>query len=74
MSTVITVRVPKEIREAMQKFASQADWPDYLRSAIAQKLRQLELEEASRTADRIRAKTKPGVYDSVQTIRRDRGR
>lgn len=74
MSTVITIRVPKSIREAMQRFADRTDWPDYLRNAIAQRLRQLQLEEASRIADRVRAKAKPVPYDSTRAIREDRER
>jgi hypothetical protein len=74
VSAIVTIRVPRELKEAMRKFARQADWPEFLRGAILQKIRQLELEEASRTADLIRAKTRPGIYDSTETIRGDRGR
>ena len=74
MSTVVTLRVPKKLKETMKKFAARADWPAYLRSAIQQKVAQLELEEASQASDRIRAKTSPGVYDSTKTLRSDRKR
>lgn len=74
MSAVITIRVPKDLKEAMQKLADRADWPEYLRNALSQKVRQLELEQASNLADRIRAKTSIGAFDSVQSVRRDRGR
>jgi len=67
---VITVRVPKELKEEMMRV--NVNWPEYIRKAIKEEIRRIKRLEASKEIDRIREKTKYGLFDSVKSIREDR--
>jgi post-segregation antitoxin (ccd killing protein) len=72
MSEIITVRVPKELREKMKKY--KVKWSEVIREAIAEHIKKLELMEAAQVSDEIREKTLLGVYDSMKIIKKDRGK
>lgn len=72
MSEIITVRIPKELREKMKKY--KVKWSEVIRKAIAEHIKKLELMEAAQVSDEIREKTLLGVYDSMKIIKKDRGR
>ncbi len=72
MSEIITVRVPKELREKMRKY--KVKWSEVIREAISEHIKKLELMEAAQVSDEIREKTLLGVYDSMKIIKKDRGR
>ncbi len=67
---MITVRVPKELKEEMMKV--DVNWPEYIRKAIKEEIRRIKRLKASKEIDRIREKTKYGLFDSVKSIREDR--
>ena len=67
---MITVRVPKELKEEMMRV--NVNWPEYIRKAIKEEIRRIKRLEASKEIDRIREKTKYGLFDSVKSIREDR--
>ncbi len=68
---IVVVRVPKELKEKMRKY-KHVNWSEVIRKTIQSEVRRLELEEAVEIVREIYSKTVEGVYDSVETIRRDR--
>jgi len=55
MSTIISIRVPKDLREGMTNV--NINWSSYIRDAIAKKLRQHRMERIARRMDKVREKT-----------------
>ena len=45
MSTVISIRIPKNLKDKMGKF-KEINWSELIRGFIEEKIAQLELEEA----------------------------
>ena len=68
--SVVSVRVPKDLKEKMSKI--QENWGDYLRRMIERRIKEEEIIKASETIDNIRSKTERNVYDTAKTIREDR--
>jgi hypothetical protein len=58
--TVLSVRISKATKEKMK--GASIDWPDYLRQAIDQKLKELHRKQVAESMDTIRAKTLPGKF------------
>jgi len=69
-SDILSFRVPKKVKEKMGEV--DVDWPDYLRAAIEEKLKELKKKRAAESIDKIRNKTRYGKFDSVKSIREDR--
>ena len=71
MSTTITIRVPRELKEKMKQ--NPAEWSEEVRHFIEEKIRNLELQ---RMLEEIESKAKKrGVKtDSTTLIREDRQR
>ena len=70
--SVISVRIPKKLKEEMMKL--NINWSEYIRNAIKEEIRRNKLLEASKGIDKIREKTKHGIFNSVKAIREDRER
>jgi predicted DNA-binding protein len=67
------VKVPKEMKERMDKL--EVNWSEYIRKSIEEKIRQDEVNKASRKLDEIRSKTKKvSTEELVSWIREDRER
>lgn len=45
MSSVVSVKVRRELKERMLKYRDRVNWPEVIRSFIEEKLRQLEAED-----------------------------
>ena len=77
MGEMISVRVPRELREKMRKF-SHVNWSEVVREAIRRRVeveeRRLRMLEAARDMDRIRSRILQlygaTEYDSSEVIRR----
>ncbi|MGC9068085.1 MAG: ribbon-helix-helix domain-containing protein [Thermoprotei archaeon] len=74
MSAIITVRIPKELKEKMRKLKGKVNWSEVIRDAISEHIKKLELMEAAQISDEIRERTLLGLYDSMKIIRKDRGK
>ena len=68
--SVVSVRVPKELKEKMRRV--QEDWASYLRRMIERRVKEQEMLGASTRIDEIRSKTRKGAYNAAKTIREDR--
>jgi hypothetical protein len=71
MSTTITIRIPRELKEKMKE--NPQEWSEEVRSFIEEKVRNLELEK---TLEEIgsRAEKRRVKIDSTILIREDRER
>jgi len=67
---VVSVRVPKDLKEEMSKL--DIDWAEYLRRTIEDKVRVERMRRACRTIDELREKTKGVRFDSVKAVREAR--
>lgn len=56
MSNVVTIRVPKNLKNEISKF--KINWSEYLRGAMTMKLNELKRKKVAEHMDRIRAKTR----------------
>jgi len=71
MSTTITIRIPRELKEKMKK--NPAQWSEEVRKFIEEKIKHLEL---LKTLEEIepRAEKRQTKIDSTTLIREDRER
>ena len=70
-SSVITVRVPKKLKEKMKRF--RVNWSEEIRNYLEKRVREYEFLEVLNEV-RERARRRKVVTDSVAIIRRDRER
>jgi predicted DNA-binding protein len=71
MSTTITIRIPRELKERMKE--NPQEWSEEVRSFIEERVRNLELEK---TLEEIGSRAEKGrvKIDSTILIREDRER
>jgi post-segregation antitoxin (ccd killing protein) len=67
--SLITVRVPKELKERMKK--ARINWSEELRAAIRKKLETNQRRNADEDLERILASMRPG-FDSSRAIKEAR--
>lgn len=73
MSEVLTVRVPKEIKDEMEDY--KINWSEYIRETIRRKIIELKRERAFKEMDKIRSKipkSKLSMADEVIKWRKRR--
>jgi len=58
MSVKITVRIPRELKERMEKFR-HVNWSDVIRRALEEKVREEEINWALKVMEEISRKAKP---------------
>jgi len=58
MSVKITVRIPRELKEKMDRF-SYINWSDVIRRALEEKVREEEVKWALKVMEEISRKAKP---------------
>jgi len=58
MSVEITVRIPRELKEKMDRF-SHINWSDVIRRALEEKVREEEVKWALKVVEEISCKAKP---------------
>jgi len=73
LSSVVTFKVPREVKEKMKRYRDRINWSKLLRDFLIEKLRQLEAEENLRRISMIISKTKgvPKGFSSA-SVREDR--
>jgi predicted DNA-binding protein len=71
MSTTITIRIPRELKERMKE--NPQEWSEEVRSFIEERVRNLELEKTLREVG-SRAEKRRVKVDSTILIREDRER
>jgi hypothetical protein len=64
---VISIRVPKDLKEEMSKL--DLNWAEYLRGAIEERVRAERMLRACKEMDELRKKTKTTKFDSTKIIR-----
>lgn len=70
MSSVYSVRMPKELKEALEEL-DDVDWQRELRAYIEQKVREEYIKKQLGAARQLRKKMKHAI-SSVELIREDR--
>jgi len=58
MSVKVTVRIPRELKERMNRF-SRVNWSEVVRRAIEEKVREEEVKWALNVMDEVSRKVKP---------------
>ncbi|MEM2939886.1 MAG: hypothetical protein QXU95_06440 [Candidatus Bathyarchaeia archaeon] len=71
MSSTLTIRIPRKLKEQMRKLP--VEWSDEIRRFIEGRVRQLELAETIKSI-RVNAERRRVSADSVNLIREDRER
>jgi len=56
--SIITIRIPRELKEKMKKYR-EINWSEVVRRALEERIRIQERIEATRRMDEIRRKVKP---------------
>ncbi len=71
--SVVTLKVPAEVKERMRKLRGRVNWSRELREYIVRRIRELEAEEALTEATRMIGGT-GGVPEgfSAESVREDR--
>jgi len=59
MSVKITIRIPRELKERMNRL-SHVNWSDVVRRALEEKVREEEAKWALRVMDEVSRKARPG--------------
>ena len=70
-SDVVSVRVPKELREKMRKYR-QVNWKAVIIEAIGRKVRELEVREILSKIDEMNEGLRTSETPAWKDIRRDR--
>lgn len=70
MQDVISIRIPKELKEKMKSYA--INWKDYLIEAIEEKIKQFEAEDILKEIEKMNEKLEPSEIPSWKLIREDR--
>lgn len=70
MQDVISIRIPKELKERMKSYP--INWKDYLIEAIEEKIKQLEAEEVLKEIEKMNEKLEASKIPSWKLIREDR--
>lgn len=70
MGAPLSIRLPEETRKKMKKL--DIDWPDYIRQAIEEKIREEKRKKSAESMDKIRERTRKSAFDSTKSIREDR--
>ncbi len=70
MSTTISIRIPKELKESMKKFP-HINWSEVVRRAIEEKIREEKIKWALNVMNEISLKAKPAM-PTQEIIRRFR--
>jgi hypothetical protein len=71
MSTTITIRIPRELKEKMKE--NPQEWSEEVRNFIEQRVRNLELQKTLEEVV-VRAEKRRAKIDSTALIREDRER
>ena len=71
MSTTITIRIPRELKEKMRE--NPQEWSEEVRNFIEQRVRNLELQKTLKEVG-ARAEKRRAKIDSTTLIREDRER
>jgi len=71
MSTTITIRIPRELKEKMKE--NPQEWSEEVRNFIEQRVRNLELQKTLEEIG-VRAEKRRAKIDSTTLIREDRER
>lgn len=69
VSSTFTIRIPKELKEKMEKYPVK--WSEEVRRFIEARIKQLELAETIRSVEK-RAGGRKVTMDSTELIREDR--
>jgi len=71
MSDVLSIRVPKDIKERLKKY-KDFNWRSYIVEMLERKLRELELQEIIEEIDELNRDLEPSKVASWKMIREDR--
>lgn len=66
MAEVVTVRVPKEVKEEMEVY--EINWSDVIRNAIKQKILEAKRKKAFQEIENIREKLKGKDYGAAEKV------
>jgi len=72
VSVKITVRIPRELKERMDRF-SHVNWSDVVRRALEERVREEEVKWALGVMDKVSRKARPGK-PLAEVIRESRDR
>jgi len=71
--TVITVKIPKEMKKKMKQI--DVNWSEYIRDCVQKKINQEKMKAAFEKLDEIRKRSKPTSNEEIVSwIREDRER
>ncbi len=70
MKDVISIRVPKKLKEKMKMY--DVNWKEYIIEAIEDKIRQVESERVLEEIEKLNRKLEPSQLPSWKLIREDR--
>ncbi|MEM2996739.1 MAG: hypothetical protein QXK52_04440 [Candidatus Bathyarchaeia archaeon] len=68
---VISVKVPDQIKERMEKYKDRVYWPDEIRKLIAAKLEEIERREAVDRAIRLLEGIPPAGRGTAESLVRE---
>ena len=73
--TVVSVRVPKELKERMDAFRGAVNWSEEIRAFIERRVAELEQEKAIEELERLIEKLPPAPKGvALKYVREDRDR
>ncbi len=71
MQDVLSIRIPKKLKEKMRKYAN-IDWKEVILESIEEKIKQLEAEEILREIEEMNKELEVSQIPAWKTIREDR--
>ncbi len=75
MSVVVSVKVPRKVKEEMDKMKSSVNWPEEIRNYILDKLeREKRIENTSKVEEMLQGIRRLPKGSTARLIREDRDR
>jgi len=72
--SVVSVKVPKEIKDKMRKTKGKVDWPEEIRRSIIEKIEEIERKETIENVEKLLAKLPVQPRRAIsRLVREDRG-
>ncbi len=68
---VVSIRVPRSLKERMERFKDRVNWAEEIRRFIEERVRELEREEALKSVEKLLEDLPVQPYGSVTGIVRE---
>ncbi len=71
MMSVISIRIPRELKEKMEKFRDEVNWSEEIRRFIENRIRELERKRILKEVEEMLSRLPTQPYGAISSIVRE---